>query len=139
LKTAVFDAFVTEAQMEFLSPEARFECLESIKSDFEELLKANKVLVEFGAMPDVERPRLLEASDEFDYSNRVWELVITEDMVSHLPTSQRESLFENLWSSLQWISADWGLDWDLNSKDPTIRESARKTYIELQNSANDEN
>jgi hypothetical protein len=137
LKIAIFDAFITEEQMEFLSPEARLECLKSINSDFEELLKANKVVVEPGASPGVERPRLLEDSDEYDYSNRVWEFVITEDMVSHLPKSQRESLFENLWSSLQWISADWGLDWDFNSKDPEVREAARQTWIELQNSVDE--
>jgi hypothetical protein len=138
LRTAVFDAFVTEAQLEFLSPEARAECLESIKSDLEDQLKANKVVVETSVMTDVERPRLLEDSDNYDYSNRAWELVITEDMVSHLSESTRESLFQDLWASLQWISADWGLDWDLNSKDPEVRESARQTYIALQNSADEE-
>ena len=138
MRTAVFDAFVTEAQLEFLSPEARAECLESIKSDLEDQLKANKVVVETSVMTDVERPRLLEDSDNYDYSNRAWELVITEDMVSHLSESTRESLFQDLWASLQWISADWGLDWDLNSKDPEVRESARQTYIALQNSADEE-
>lgn len=138
MRTAVFDAFVTEAQLEFLSPEARAECLESIKSDLEDQLKANKVVNETSEMTDVERPRLLEDSEDFDYSNRVWELVITEDMVSHLPESTRESLFQDLWASLQWISADWGLDWDLNSKDPEVREAARQTYIALQNSVDDE-
>ena len=138
MRTAVFDAFVTEAQLEFLPPEARAECLESINSDLGDQLKANKVVVETSVMTDVERPRLLEDSDDFDYSNRVWELVITEDMVSHLSQSKRESLFQDLWAAFQWISKDWGLDWDLNSKDPEVREAARQTYIALQNSVDDE-
>jgi hypothetical protein len=123
--------------MEFLNQKARRKCLKAINSDFEERLRASNVTLEPGPVTDIQRPRLIEDSDKFDYSNRVWEVVITEDMVSHLSKKERNSLFRDLWASLQWVSSDWGLDWDLNSKDPDIREGSRKFLIELRNPDDD--
>ena len=134
MTVAVFDAFITEAQMEFLSPNARRDCVKFITSDFGSILAAKKVVVETGPLSNVERPSLLEHADEYDYSNRVWEVVITEDMVSHLSKNERTSLFKDLWTSLQGVSADWGLDWNLNSKDTSVRERTRKFWIEQMNS-----
>ena len=131
MSQAVFDRFITEAQLEFLSKDEREECLQLVQDDTQSLLDQYNVRVGSRSLSEVDRPELQDLSEKYDCSNRAWELVITGEMVDHLSNAQRKELLESLSQTVMLICREYWLDWDFNSRDPKVREAARKAFLEF--------